>query len=165
MKFYQGNGIVLSLILAALVTSGAAFFSGCASSRGKQSGNLVVRDSQSGKVYGKWSLEEQGEFAIEFIHSVNQSPVRDFFQIEGSNIRLVAAHFYSFGAGIQTDLEEGQILSHEEGALVITGYKASFKKLNYIVGTVSDHLLIINDEYISLRNLCGRNAHITISFE
>jgi len=167
MKLYLRNGIVLG-ILAALVTSGAAFFSGCASSSEPArmgSGNLVIRDSGSGRIFGKWPLEDQGEFAIEFIHSVNQSQVRDFFQIDGGRIRLVAAHFYSFGAGIQTHLEEGQVLSHEGGALIITGYKASFNKLSYIVGTVSDHLLFINGECISLRNLCGKNAHININFE
>jgi hypothetical protein len=30
------------------------------------------------------------------------------------------------------------------------------------VGTVSDHILYINGQAISLRELCGRNAHITI---
>ena len=128
-----------------------------------------MKNSDSGRVYGKWSVgdkphETQG-FAIEFIHSVNMSPVRDFYQIEGRTIGLVAVHFYSFGAGIQTHLEEGQVLSHEDGAMVITGFRTSFKKLNYIVGTVSDHLLFINGECISLRNLCGKNAHITISID
>jgi hypothetical protein len=30
------------------------------------------------------------------------------------------------------------------------------------VGTVSDHILYIGDEQISLRDRCGRNAHITV---
>ena len=156
--------------MAALVTSGAAFYfgcaSGCASNRDKQNnGNLVIRDASSGRIYGKWFLGESGEFAIEFIHSVNQSPVREFFRIEGNMIRLVAVRFFSFGAGMLSDLEEEHTLSRDGDALIISGFRTSFKKLNYIIGTVSDHLLIINGESRSLRELCGRNAHVTIIFE
>jgi len=128
-------------------------------------GSLIIRDTVTGMVYGRWSMEDPAGFAIEFIHSVNLSPVREFFQIEGSLIRLASVRFYTFGAGIQTDLEEGQTLSRDGDALVVSGYRTSFKELKYIIGTVSDHLLFINGECVSLRELCGRNAHITISFE
>jgi len=116
----------------------------------------------SGKVYGRWPLEENGEFAIEFIHSVNQSPVREIFRAESGRIRPIAARFSSFGAGMQSDLEGDLKMSRDGDAIVISGYKTSFKELNYIVGTVSDHLLFINNETISLRQLCGKNAHIKI---
>jgi hypothetical protein len=33
------------------------------------------------------------------------------------------------------------------------------------VGTVSDHLLTIGGETVSLRDLCGRNAHIVVKIE
>jgi len=74
----------------------------------------------------------------------------------------VETRFYSFGAGMQTDLEEGQQLTREGDALIITGFTNSFKELRFIVGTVSDHILFIKNERISLRDLCGKNAHITI---
>jgi hypothetical protein len=126
---------------------------------------LVIRDSVSGRVYGQWRLEETGSFAIEFIHSVNQSPVRESFGTEGGRIRPLAVRFFSFGAGMQSDLGEGQTMSRDGDAVVITGFTNSFEALNYIVGTVSDHLLIINGEPISLRELCGKNAHITINLK
>ena len=123
---------------------------------------LEIRDTVSGKVYGKWALEGAGEFSIEFIHSVNQSHVRETFKIEGRKIRPVSARFFSFGAGMASDLEEGQKLSRDGDALVISGFSSSYRELNYIVGTVSDHLLFINNTVYSLRDLCGKNAHITI---
>jgi len=123
---------------------------------------LEILDSASGKVYGRWPLKDGAEFAIEFIHSVNQSPVRDTFKAAGKGIQPVSARFYSFGAGMQADLEEGQTLSRDNDALVITGFNRTFTELNYIVGTVSDHLLFVNGETVSLRDLCGRNAHITL---
>jgi hypothetical protein len=123
---------------------------------------LEIRDAESGRVYGKWPLEDNGEFAIEFVHSVNQSPVREFFGAENGVIRLKAVRFFSFGAGMQSDLEDGLSMSRDGGAIVISGYKTSFKELAYIVGTVSDHLLFINNETVSLRELCGKNTHINI---
>jgi hypothetical protein len=107
-------------------------------------------------------LQGKGDFSVEFVHSVNQSPVRDTFRAEDGRIRPVAAKFYSFGAGMQAGLEDGQKLTREGDAMIITGFKTSFSEINYIVGTVSDHILFINDERISLRSLCGRNAHITM---
>lgn len=127
---------------------------------------LEIRDAVSGAVYGRWPLEGGGEaggtFAIEFIHSVNQSPVRETFAVRGREIRPVSVRFASFGAGMQSDLEAGQVMSRDGDALVITGFSRSFQALNYIVGTVSDHLLYVNGETVSLRELCGRNAAIVL---
>jgi len=137
--------------------------------RGRQV--LEIRDTESvnglfgsGKVYGRWPLEDNGKFSIEFIHSVNQSPVREFYEAENGVIRLRAVRFFSFGAGMKSDLDGGLSFSRDGDAMVISGYTTTFKdnELNYIVGTVSDHLLFINGETISLRQLCGRNAHINI---
>ena len=150
-------GIVLNLILAALVVSGAAFYVVHFKVRA-----LEIQDAASGKVYGKWPLGKAGEFSVEFIHSVHQSPVRETFRAEGRKMRPVAVRFSSFGAGMQSDVEEGQTLSRDGDAMIISGFSASYKELNFIVGTVSDHVLFINNEIISLRELCGRNAHITI---
>jgi hypothetical protein len=166
MKLRWWYGIVFNLILAALVVSGAAFYvvhRGKSSEAGKSL--LVIKDQDSGKVYGKWPLEEGGEFAVEFVHSVNKTPVRDFFRNEGGMIAPFATRFYSLGAGMQSVLEEGQTLSRDGDALVITGFTVSYRELYYIVGTVSDHLLEINGETVSLRDLCGRNAHITLRIE
>ena len=127
---------------------------------------LEIRDTDSGRIYGRWPLEEGEEFAVEFVHSVNQSPVREIFVNEGGEMRLRALRFYSFGAGMPFDFDVsgGRTLElrHDEGAMMITGFSVSFRGLNYIVGTVSDHLLLINGKMVSLRDLCGRNAHITM---
>ena len=150
--------ILFSILTAALVSAEAVFFY-----LTNKAGNVLeIRDSKSHKVFGKWPLEENGEFAIEFIHSVNMSPVRENFFIEGKKIRLLSVRFFSFGAGMQSDLEEGWTLEPDGDALVISGFTASWRELNYIVGTVSDHVLYINGETVSLRDLCGRNAHITL---
>ena len=121
---------------------------------------LEIRDAASGKVYASWPLSEGGEFALEFIHSVNQSPVRESFAVRDGEIQALEARFFSFGAGMQSELEEGQRMIRDGEAMVITGLDRRFRELTLIVGTVSDQLLYINGETISLRELCGKNAHI-----
>jgi hypothetical protein len=123
----------------------------------------VISDSESGKVYGAWPVKEGTEFAIEFVHSVNQSPVRDMFVVKGRRIRQTATRFSSFGAGMRSDLEPGETLTRDGDALVLN-YRQDllYPELRYIVGTVSDHTLFIYNEALSLRNLCGRNAHVRI---
>jgi hypothetical protein len=125
---------------------------------------LIAIDEATGRVYGRWPLPD-GVFAIEFIHSVNNTPVRETFQVREGRIYPVALRFYGFGAGMPSDLEPGQCLERDGDAMVITGFTRSFGELNYIVGTVSDHLLYINDEAVSLRDRCGKNAHLRIKAE
>jgi hypothetical protein len=148
-----------------VIAAVALFYVSCQSRPGLRDGQVLeIRDAESGKVYGRWPLEDNEEFSIEFIHSVNQSPVREFFGAENGMIRLRAVRFFSFGAGMKSDLEGGLTFNRDGDAMVISGYTTTFKdnELNYIVGTVSDHLLYINGDTISLRQLCGRNAHINI---
>jgi len=123
---------------------------------------LEIRDSNSGKVYQRYHLDKDSEFAIEFIHSVNASPVRETFVIAGGTIKPVSVRFYAFGAGMQSELEAGQVMNRDGDAMIISGFNRASSELHYIVGTVSDHLLYINGDTISLRNLCGQNAHITL---
>ncbi|MDR0689653.1 MAG: DUF1850 domain-containing protein [Spirochaetaceae bacterium] len=148
-------GLIINLVLAALVVSGAALLRGLPK-------KLVISDASSGKVYGSWRIVEGTEFAVEFIHSVHNSPVRDTFRVRGRQIKPVATRFTSFGAGMQADLGEGQEMIRDGEALVITGFSQIYKRLNLIVGTVSDHLFFIDNERISLRDLCGKNAHIVV---
>ena len=148
-------------MLAALAIFGAAcIFLGCHPE--PETGFLEIRNTNSGRLHGRLPIEEYGRFAIEFIHSVNQSPVTEFFRVENGMIRLLAVRFFSYGAGIQSDLQEGQTLNRDGDAMILSGLNTSFKELNYIIGTVSDHLLIIDEQVISLRELFGRNAQITI---
>ena len=48
----------------------------------------------------------------------------------------------------------------EEGNMIITGFDITYDPLRYIVGTVSDHILTLGGEEISLRDMCGRNARV-----
>lgn len=122
---------------------------------------LVLYDSDTGKVHITEKAEEGLMFSVEFIHSVNQTPLRDTYIIENGEICAHSTLYRSFGAGVQTSLEGDQKMTFdEEGNMIITGFDITYDPLRYIVGTVSDHILTLGGEEISLRDMCGRNARV-----
>ena len=133
----------------------------CAFYFGNRNQTLVVCNSETEDVIMTFPVCEGDEFSVEFIHSVNQSPVKDVFRIENGQIVADRTIYSAFGAGVQTEIEDGQTLEFDEdGNMVVSGFDIVFPRVDYLVGTVSDHILEIQGESISLRDLCGRNAHV-----
>lgn len=127
---------------------------------------LVLRNGDSGEEYARFPVTEGDEFSVTFIHSVNQYPLTDVYEIRDHKIYVIRTIYNNFGAGVQTELEEGQTLEYgENGEMIISGFNREMPYLSYIVGTVSDHTLAIGGEEISLRELCGRNSKVAFACE
>lgn len=122
---------------------------------------LVLCYSDTDEVIKTFDVTEGTEFSVEFIHSVNKSPVKDIFVIRDGKIYADRTVYSAFGAGVQTEVESGQTLSYdEEGNMVVSGFDMEFPRVKCVVGTVSDHILEIGGESISLTALCGKNAFV-----
>ena len=150
--------VTVAAVIGALITAVILCLVFC----GKYDGmTLTVCDSETDRIIMEFPVSEGDEFSVEFIHSVNQSPVKDVFVIRDGKIFVDRTVYSAFGAGVQTEVEEGQTLSYDsDGNMVVSGFNIEFPRVKYIVGTVSDHILEIGSEVISLRDTCGRNAHI-----
>ena len=133
----------------------------------KKTGVLVLEDPGEKTRYAGYEMSEGDVFSVRFIHSVNKSPVTDYFEIREDGIYGVKTVYYGFGAGVAAELEEGQTLTYgEDGSMIITGFDVKLNDLIYRVGTVSDHILTLQDgKEISLRDLCGRSARVCFRFE
>ena len=147
-----------------LMSMAAAVFG---SSGEPEAGRLVLEDPCENTRYAEYEMAIGDEFSVTFIHSVNKSPVTDYFEIREDGIYGVKTAYYGFGAGVPTGLEEGQTLTYgEDGSIIISGFDMKMDSLVYRVGTVSDHILTLRDENgISLRDLCGRSARVGFYFE
>lgn len=122
---------------------------------------ILLEDGDTGKVFASYPVSEGDSFSVTFVHSVNNSPVTDVYELRDGSIFVVKTIYYSFGAGVQTQMGEGQTLEYgEDGSMIVSGFEKKMDNLSYIVGTVSDHVLEIGGETISLRELCGRNANV-----
>ena len=127
---------------------------------------LVLRNGDTDEEFARFRVSEGDEFSVTFIHSVNQYPLTDVYQIRDHKIYVVRTIYNNFGAGVQTEIEEGQTLEiNENGEMVVSGFDLEMPWLSYIVGTVSDHTLTLHDKKISLRELCGRNCKVAFSVE
>ena len=127
---------------------------------------LVLRDGDSRKIYAQYDAPEGTRFSVAFIHSVNKTEVKETYEIKQDGIYLQECLYSGFGAGVATEVEEGQTLTYtEDGRMLISGYNIKIPGLSYIVGTVSDHVLEINGEEISLRELCGRNSVVRFEYK
>ena len=148
--------------MACLAIAAAVFFASLGG------GHLVLRDGDTGAEYAKYPLELDEEFSITFIHSVNATPVTDYYSVdEEGTITLLRTEYYGFGAGVPFDLNPGEELSYsdKDGAMIISGINRVIPDYLIFVGTVSDHTLTIGEKEISLRDLCGRNTKLRITYE
>ncbi len=129
-------------------------------------GFLTLTNAKTGEVYARYFVRDGDTFSIGFIHSVNKSPLTDFYELRDGRIFVEKTIYYGFGAGVQTEIEEGQTLEYgEDGSMIVSGFDREIPDLIYIVGTVSDHILKVNEgPDISLRDLCGRNAMVRFTY-
>ena len=105
-------------------------------------------------------------FSIEFIHSVNKSPVIDYYEARGKDFYLTQTLYYSYGAGVQTELNPGEVMTTTpDGGMLISNINIKGTGTPHLIGTVSDHILVIGGRTISLRDLCGRNAMVKFDYE
>ena len=133
----------------------------------RKHGMLILEEPREKTRYAEYEMAVGDCFSITFIHSVNKSPVTDVFEIREDGIYGIKTIYYGFGAGVPSDLGEGQTLTYgEDGSMIISGMDIRMKNLIYRVGTVSDHILELEEgEEISLRDLCGRSARVGFRFE
>ena len=121
---------------------------------------LTLRNRDTGEVYARYKMGEGDRFSVTFIHSVNKYPLTDTYEIENKTIYVEETTYCSFGAGVQTELNPGETLDK-----VIRNIHQDRTNVGYIVGTVSDHVLNVNGEDVSLRDLCGKNAPVRFNYE
>jgi hypothetical protein len=134
---------------------------------------LTLRNRDTGEVYARYKMGEGDRFSVTFIHSVNKYPLTDTYEIENKTIYVEETTYCSFGAGVQTELNPGETLDkvyvdrpdYKGWAMVIRNIHQDRTNVGYIVGTVSDHVLNVNGEDVSLRDLCGKNAPVRFNYE
>lgn len=147
--------LITAAVLMIFITAAAVFIKTASAEY------LVLYNADTGERYIAEKAEEGMMFSVEFIHSVNKTPVKDTFIIESGEIRAYSTTYRSFGAGVQTALEGSQKMTYDEqGNMIITGFDITYDPLRYCVGTVSDHILTLGGEEISLRNMCGRSERV-----
>lgn len=157
--WYSRKTAAALILLCAVLAAAFVYF--------HRSSHLVLINEETGEKIASYPMKPGDTFGVGFVHSVNKSPVTDWYEVRQDGIYVIRTVYYGFGAGVQTQLEEGQKLEYgEDGSMIITGFDRRMDDLVYFVGTVSDHTLTLEGgEQISLRDLCGRNTKVRFRLE
>ena len=106
-------------------------------------------------------------FSVEYIHSINQSHVAEIFEVRHNAINLMALEFEDFGAGMPTELEQGQSLIHlPDGRMRIEGFgnDRTMDGLRYMVGHAADLVLYIEHKRVHLNELAEPGTVVEFTF-
>ena len=115
---------------------------------------LLLSNELSGQVLFCAATAPNGQFAISFIHSVNKSPVTEYYHVDNGQIYLDSLRYYTFGAGMPSELEPGQFIHYEDdGAMIIEGFDRPMFHLVYNIGRVAGHTLHWQGQDIPLNTL------------
>lgn len=126
---------------------------------------LSLQD-EYGKPYFEIKVKKNEEFYVSFIHSVNKTPVIDYYEIRDDGIYVIKTKYYSFGAGVQTKVSDEEKLSYDEdGGMIVSGFNKKISDLSYVVGKVSDHILGISGLEYSLIEVAGKGAYVEFKQE
>ncbi len=129
---------------------------------------LIIYNNTTDSEIAKLPINAEDFFSIEFIHSVNKSPVIDYYRFNEKNeIYVYKTVYYNYGAGVETELENNETLRYgNDGSMIIENIDKKIDPLIYYLSNIYDHKLKINDdkEY-SLWELCGKNIKIRIDIK
>lgn len=150
-----------------IVTMALLFLSSCTKGI-VENKRLILYNVSSGKEIAHFPIKSNGHFYVKFNHSVNMSPVIDYYRFNDKNeIYVYKTIYYNFGAGVETELENNESMSYgEDGSMIIDNINKKIDPLTYYLSNIYDHKLSIDDnEELSLWELCGKNIMIHFNIE
>ena len=103
---------------------------------------FTITDGKSKTIVFQDKIEKYRAFYISFIHSVNKTPVNEYYSISDDKLILEKATFYSYGAGMPEAGEYGGgAPTVVDGMVQIDNIDKEFKNFTYISGTYASHSL------------------------
>ena len=159
------NKIYKKVFNAIVITTMALLFLLSCKSNKVENKKLILYNYKSGSEITSYPIGQNDYFYIKFNHSVNMSPVIDYYKFNEKNeIFVYKTIYYNYGAGVETELENEESLSYgSDGSMIIDNINKKIDPLTYYLSNIYDHKLSINGkEEISLWEVCGQNILINI---
>lgn len=109
---------------------------------------FVVADADSGEQLLTAPVDEGTEVALAYTHSVEKTPVRDVYVVDGTDLHMVRMEFHSYGAG----LPAGADVERTDDGLVAS-FDRTYDRLYVSPGSIANHTLIVGDDRYDLVEL------------
>jgi len=115
---------------------------------------FTVSDGKTGEIVFIESTSKIKEFHISFLHSVNRTPVNEYYRISNNKFIVYKTTFFSYGAGMpEYDASGAQKLKVEDGVVSIDNINRALEDFTVMVGTYADHCLNYGGKSIRLSEL------------
>jgi len=125
---------------------------------------LTIKDEEKNKLLHCVAVDRGDYFSIWYLHSVNKSPVEDFFYIgPGNCIILSKSVFYSFGAGVPSASSDGGEFRVYEDRIEVTGINRRIDDFFLFIGVTADHRFRMNGGEVILSHVIAPQKNIRIA--
>ena len=123
-----------------------------------------ISDMETGEALYGDRVEDGERFSVTYIHSVERSPVKEVFEVRGTEIYTMESHTESFGAGMPY---EGEVMELEDGKFVISDINRRVHggTLRIRPSSVFPHHILIGDDDIVISDepFKGRNLEVEVT--
>lgn len=113
---------------------------------------FTISNGKTDKIVFSDNIDNYKEFYISFIHSVNRTPVTEYYRIENNKFIVYKTTFYSFGAGMPDGSENPNthMKFNDNGLVEIDNIDRELKEFTYLVGTYANHTLYAENKSFKL---------------
>lgn len=121
---------------------------------------VLVVETESGETIASESVDEESEIRIEYIHSVEKTPVIQHYEIEGTTLVLSHSEFHSYGAGLPSTAE----VEHTDDGAFLRQIDEPRERIILRPGETAGHVLVVDYEEFDLVSLAeGGSVEIEIT--
>ena len=124
---------------------------------------LVVEEAATERVVYQQQVDRGLKFAIKYTHSVENTPVWDYFKVLEGDILLTSTKYMSYGAGLPfLNKNDYQI---ENDKFVIKEINTKLAQIPLRVSDYAKHKLVIDDQVYRLYKLTATQNLVMIKVE
>ena len=122
---------------------------------------LVVE--HNGNLLSAWTINEGERFEVDFMHSLNLSPIVDVFEWTSEGMVLRESLFQTLGGGTPTPADfPGSELVHLDGGFKLTGIDLPFSAFAILTQEIPNHRISFAGRELFLLDLVGPGESVTI---
>jgi len=124
---------------------------------------LVVEEATTNKVIYQHRIEQEVDFAIKYTHSVEKTPVWDYFQTSGKEILLTSTRYKSYGAGLPFLNKNKYTVANDQ--FVIEDINTKLQHIPLRVSDYAKHKLLIEENIYKLYQLTSNQNLLLFKVE
>jgi hypothetical protein len=124
---------------------------------------LVVEEATTNKIIYQQRIESEVNFAIKYTHSVENTPVWDYFKISGEEILLTSTRYKSYGAGLPFLNKNKYTVANEQ--FLIEDINIKLDQIPLRVSNYAKHKLLIEEDIYKLYQLTSNQNLLLFKVE